>query len=260
MSLGNLKSHLQNWATLGLVIGTSVLVVFIHLQLLDRSDTWAAESTSLPAPQTHALPATLAKWQDASNSGDYFSEVKPTPLGYLVWSQLPVKVYVAYPPSSESSSSAEQAQQWMSAVLQAVQEWAVYLPLRVVEQPETADITISRTQPSVRASFNRKTGEFQLPRARSAETRYEFYVNSKGLLSHKLTIQLSPTQTGKYIQAAARHELGHALGIWGHSPVETDALYFSQVRNPPAISPRDVNTLKRVYQQPTQLGWSLLHK
>jgi predicted Zn-dependent protease len=31
--------------------------------------------------------------------------------------------------------------------------------------------------------------------------------------------------------------------------------YFSQVRNPPPISPRDVNTLKRIYQQPTSLGW-----
>ena len=36
---------------------------------------------------------------------------------------------------------------------------------------------------------------------------------------------------------------------------ETDVLYFSQVRNPPAISARDVNTLKRVYEQPTRLGW-----
>jgi predicted Zn-dependent protease len=69
---------------------------------------------------------------------------------------------------------------------------------------------------------------------------------------------LSPSQTGNYVVAAARHELGHALGIWGHSPLQTDALYFSQVRNPPTISSSDVNTLKRVYQQPTSLGWSLM--
>ncbi len=48
--------------------------------------------------------------------------------------------------------------------------------------------------------------------------------------------------------------LGHALGIWGHSQLETDALYFSQVRKPAFISVRDVNTLKKVYEQSTALG------
>jgi hypothetical protein len=34
-------------------------------------------------------------------------------------------------------------------------------------------------------------------------------------------------------------------------------MYFAQVRTPPVISARDINTLKRVYQQPTQLGWPI---
>ena len=76
-------------------------------------------------------------------------------------------------------------------------------------------------------------------------------------LYHRFAILLSPSQTGNYLLAAARHELGHALGIWGHSKLQSDALYFSQVRNPPLISARDVNTLKRVYEQPTNLGWNI---
>jgi len=48
------------------------------------------------------------------------------------------------------------------------------------------------------------------------------------------------------------------LGIWGHSLLQTDIMYFSQVRKPPFISIRDVNTLKRVYEQPTSLGWSIV--
>ncbi|MBA3924661.1 MAG: peptidase, partial [Nostocaceae cyanobacterium] len=70
-------------------------------------------------------------------------------------------------------------------------------------------------------------------------------------------IILSPSQTGEYLSAATRHEFGHALGIWGHSPLQTDTMYFSQVRHPPAISPRDVNTLKKIYAQPTSLGWTV---
>ncbi|MFM6754387.1 MAG: peptidase, partial [Dolichospermum sp.] len=83
---------------------------------------------------------------------------------------------------------------------------------------------------------------------------------ANNILYHRFTILLSPSQTGEYVLSAARHELGHALGIWGHSLSPTDTMYFSQVRNPPLISVRDVNTLKRIYEQSTSLGWSVLGK
>lgn len=226
---------------LGLAICTGLLVVLIRPLPLSPSP-----------PQRHPLPPTLAKWQDTTHNGDYFSQIKPTEVGYLIWSQFPVRVYVEQP---EATSSTDNAQMWVKAVLQAVQEWSVYLPLEMVEQQPAADIMIMRSRPLLRTS---PTG---ISRARSAETRYELYSrqlpDSANILYHHCTILLSFSQTSQYIQAAARHELGHALGIWGHSPVSIDALYFAQVRNPPPISVRDVNTLKRVYEQPTSLGWSL---
>ncbi|MGL6136626.1 MAG: matrixin family metalloprotease, partial [Planktothrix sp.] len=128
-----------------------------------------------------------------------------------------------------------------------------YLPLNLVEEPENADIEIIRKNPPL---------DPQKKRASSAETRYQVSVKytPEGFpyLSHRFTIWLSPTQTGKYIEAAILHEFGHALGIWGHSPEPTDVMYFSQVREPPPISARDINTLKRIYQQPTRLGWAVL--
>jgi predicted Zn-dependent protease len=204
----------------------------------------------LPPSKPHPLPATLSQWHDQTNSGDYFQEVNPTKIGYLIWSQFPIKVYIQQP--HPESSDAVILQSWASEVLQAIQEWGVYLPSQIVEQPDVADIKILRSSPPLRIAPNEK-----FPRARSAETSYELYVSSNRVLSHRCSILLSPNQTGKYLQAAARHEFGHALGIWGHSPDSNDALYFSQVRNPPPISARDVNTLKRVYQQPTRLGWLL---
>lgn len=222
-------------------------------------------SPSLPPFQSHPLPPTLEKWQDTTAAGDYFSQVKPTPLGYLIWSQFPVKVYVEYPQQSEdSSASLQRFQDWLNAVLEAVQEWSVYLPLELTKQPEAADISVLRSRPPRQVSINRQTGEINLPRIRSAQTSYEFYLKPGGeasvnlFLSHRFTIKLSPDQTAEYTLATARHELGHALGIWGHSPLETDIMYFSQVANPPQISPRDINTLKRIYQQPTRLGWPLI--
>lgn len=225
-------------------------------------------SPALPAPKPHPLPTPLAQWQDPTGSGDYFSEIKGTPLGYLIWSQFPVKVYVEHPqPPAVVDAKHQRFQQWVDAVLKAVAEWGVYLPLELVDQQELADISILRSRPPLKVSLNRETGTFDWSRARSAVTSYEFYLAQSirapekivdNILLHKFTILLSPQQSIDYTLATARHELGHALGIWGHSPLETDGLYFSQVRNPPRISARDINTLKRIYEQPTRLGWPLL--
>jgi len=227
-------------AVLALAISTGLLIIVTNLQFSNAV-------TALPTPKPHSLPPTLAQWQDLTNSGDYFSQITTTEVGYLLWSQFPVKVHIKRP----QTINQEQAQAWVNNVLQTVQEWNNYLPLIVVEQPEIADITIERKTPPLELSRENK-----IPRARSALTRYELYISNHVLL-HRFTILLSPSQTGDYLLAASRHELGHALGIWGHSSLQTDALYFSQVRNPPPISPRDVNTLKRVYEQPTSLGWAL---
>lgn len=226
----------------------------------------APNGSNLPALQPHPLPATLSHLQDPARSGDYFDQIKPVSVGYLVWSQFPVRVYVQplQPEERNGSFSAQRSQLWIDAVLQAVQEWSQYLPLQLVEQPQGADITIVRSAPPLRlepdSSSDPQRPRLTIGRARAAETRFDLYTKQQGsdtILSHRFTIYLRPDQAAQYTLATARHELGHAMGIWGHSPHETDALYFSQVRQPPQISPRDINTLKRIYEQPTRLGWKL---
>jgi predicted Zn-dependent protease len=231
----------------------------------------SSSSTPLPSPRPHSLPDSLVRWQDDRNSGDYFDQVKSVSVGYLVWSHFPVTVYVEpLKPAEEASAfSKQRSQAWIDAVLQAIQEWNAYLPLQLVQQPEQADIQVLRQAPPIRlesepGSTNRERRPgLLLGRARSAETRFEVYLKPSGpqsILAHRFTILLRPDQAVAYLVAAARHELGHALGIWGHSLLETDTMYFSQVRNPPPISNRDVNTLKRIYQQPTRLGWTVGEK
>ncbi|MGA7932730.1 MAG: peptidase [Kovacikia sp.] len=248
--------------------------------------------SKLPPLQVHPLPMALAEWKDAKNSGDYFDQVKRVPVGYLVWSQFPISVYIQplTPEESANPFTAKRSKDWIKAVSAAVQEWNPYLPLKIVNQSQAADITVWRSPPPLRlepastgqaGAIRESRPTLSLGRARSAETRFEFYAQplpadshpgatqqdvnqtpppaplppSASLLAQRFTIHLRPDQAPSYLQASARHELGHALGIWGHSPLETDVMYFSQVRNPPAISPRDLNTLKKVYEQPTRLGW-----
>ncbi|MFM6629640.1 MAG: hypothetical protein ACKPI8_08710 [Microcystis panniformis] len=85
---------------------------------------------------------------------------------------------------------------------------------------------------------------------------YSLIADSRSLPELK-THPLPANLADRSALAAARHELGHALGIWGHSPLGTDVMYFAQTRDIPPISSRDVNTLKKVYQQPTKLGWEM---
>jgi predicted Zn-dependent protease len=236
-------NSLTGFKLIFLAMGAGFLGILSHSSAPATAQS-NSSSLALPSLQVHPLPPSLAQWSDRNQQGDYFSQVQVTDVGYLVWSQFPVKVYIE--PSIGSSTNSGQS--WMPAVLKAVREWQVYLPLTMTNNPQVADITIQQANPR---QLNNNG------RVRSAETRYQLYVNQQGMLSHRCTVTIRSSQTAFYISAAIRHELGHALGIWGHSPLETDALYFSQVRNPPSISARDINTLKRVYQQPTRLGWPL---
>lgn len=207
--------------------------------------------------------------------------MQPLIIGYLIWTQFPITVYIQPPTDADNSSpfTAKRAQTWIKAVERAVQSWATYLPLQQVDQATGADVAIWRSTPPLRLDYRRdrnstdanpnsdSPGRTTLPtlRARSAETQFELYTrkpvtttaDSGSLLLHRMTIHIRPDQSFEHLQAAARHELGHALGIWGHSPNSTDTMYFSQVRNPVQISVRDINTLKRIYEQPTRLGWPM---
>jgi predicted Zn-dependent protease len=244
----------------GLVAKPSFLLAIVASFLICKTTLQAQPPASkLPPLQVHPLPITLEQWQPQER-GEYFSHLVSLPIGALIWTQFPIKVYWDRPVTpDEPTASFQQFQQWVRAVETAIREWDDYLPLVAVPQRENADIVIERDFPPLGSTFNAETGKIEIPRARTAQTRYDLAIGQAQppILSHRMTVQISPRLSEAAILAAARHELGHALGIWGHSPVETDALYFSQVADTPAISVRDVNTLKKIYQQPTRLGGAI---
>ncbi len=223
-------------------------------------------SSQAPSLQARPLPSPLSAIDIHPAAGDYLDRIEPTLLGYLLWSRFPIRVFVDPGPDGSGSGTEFDRQKsalWQAAVGDALAEWGAYLPLERAERPEAADILIWQQAPPLKVWRDPETGRVE-SRARSGEARYEFYSartpEGTMILAHRMTIYLGAKTSSLYLRATIRHELGHALGLWGHSNEPTDALYPQQVREPPPLSARDINTLIRLYQQPTRLGWPLPSK
>ena len=235
----------------------SILIVTAVLIISSSTFSHSTENSKLPPLKAHKLPQFIIDWH-LSNNEDYFEKIEPTSVGYLVWSKFPVKVYVEQPKVVEDTAANKRFRDWTLTVKNAIAEWKEYFPLQETAERESADIAILRSQPEREITLNPDTGLYNIPRAIAAQTNYTFYpTKNPATISLRMTVQVSDNFVGKSLLATVRHELGHALGIWGHSPNESDALYFSQVSQPPSISVRDLNTLKKIYQQPTRLGWKI---
>jgi predicted Zn-dependent protease len=234
----NARSHFTNYPSHWLR-----RVIFAGLGLFLSLALAAPIGVSQPLPefQTYPLPATLATL-DAGD--DYFDQITPTPVGALVWTKFPVTIAIDL-----AGAKSPREAVWLGAVRRAIADWNPYLPIVETTDLTTADITIRRASVPIQRD---KAGKLQ--RIRLAETRFTFFTDADQQLRHRMTIALSPNQADAALQSGATHELGHALGLWGHSDQQTDVMHWSQVGQPVGISDRDLRTLKRVYEQPTRLG------
>lgn len=91
---------------------------------------------------------------------------------------------------------------------------------------------------------------FFCPAADSALT-LPLQVGTPGRVKVDIAINLSATSAANPLPALVTHELGHAVGIGGHSPLSPDVMYGSPAVSTP--SARDIATLRWLVRQKIEL-------
>ncbi len=191
---------------------------------------------------------------EAVSSGSYFHNVNRLDSGrYLRWESLPVKIYARKGSLNETALTKSAAQVWKKA-----------FPIEFITQDVAADIIVDWD--------NTKTLQ-----ANQFVTRPILHMDSGKSLRTVVLINMSVFDEFDEAERTRvlLQQLGHALGIWGHSDDPGDVMYplstiehhdiprqwlrrsgktgtrkMSSSQAAQSVSQRDINTLTRIYQMP----------
>jgi predicted Zn-dependent protease len=206
-----------------------------------------SDSESLPPPDTTdgaRLPSGKSKEMVAKSpflkipfdkgAGDYMNRITTFVNNTTAhWTRFPVRVRLPEDASPE----------WRKLMEPGVEKWSRYVPLKTANRNESADIEVSFVNHLV-------------PRVLGV-TRLTVASGQMKVFIYMLRPSYYPQLPEKTLAGAFLHELGHAIGIFGHSDKPTDAMYTCEVspsgrgkltqEKLGAVSSRDINTLKLIY-------------
>ena len=226
----------------------------LHLRgYLERpvGNAWR-QTGGLPG-QTNSAGAKPDQYTGPMEAGeDYLDEVLQN--GRVIrWSlaHMPLKIYVERSPLGIRNFQPAFVNQAAKAIVPWVEALNRQISYVLVNSPEQADIRITwvntiDTRGHSADGGTAYTAGLTLPDTQNGQLR------AMNIKLATFNIKGKP-QTEKIIGAVAVHEMGHALGLLGHSSHADDIMSASN-ESLTTLSRRDVNTIRRLYRLPADIN------
>jgi tetratricopeptide (TPR) repeat protein len=185
-----------------------------------------------------ATAAALGQEKNLSLQETYLAEAATHGAARWTGARLPIKYHIEEKPLLQGYKPGLKL-----AVERAMQAWTVASQGKVSFSPaETsqAALLITWTNDSQKMNFAQELGHA------------EVICDGQGIAKANILLLTAPNGKGSmsdvWAEHAALHELGHSLGILGHSPDSTDVMYPTTTETESArLSNRDANTICALY-------------
>ena len=198
---------------------------------------------------------------EAVQTSDYFDQITLFSGGRVTrFTQMPIRVHI---------SPTLKALPYLNEIRYAMRTWETATDGKIrfqeTETPEQADIQVNPTYSGRLGFLDTRLGSANLTRHsqgksivssfnpqlqsnntnQSANTAIDFTVEVVLVLESDNTIG---ELTQEEMRTVCLHEFAHAIGLWGHSPDDTDVCHARATTQHP--TPRDVRTLLKLYDTP----------
>ncbi len=194
---------------------------------------------------------------DSPTETDYFEQITLFSGGRITrFTEMPIRVHI---------SPTLKALPYLSEIRYAMRTWETATDGKIrfqeTETPEQADIQINPTYSGRLGFLDTRLGSANLTRhsqgkstvsgthtqteSNNASQAIDFTVEVVLVLEGDGTIG---ELTQEEMRTVCLHEFAHAIGLWGHSPDDTDVCHATATTQHP--TPRDVRTLLKLYDTP----------